>query len=444
VESCVITGWMKKAGDQVHVGDVLFSYETDKASFEEEAGTDGILLAVFFQEGDDVPCLTNVAVIGAEGESVEEFRPGSASEAPGPAKPEGPGMPEAPIGAPPAIPAGAPAEMPVGGLPEATPAGSGFASGITGISPRARSAAARLKVDAGLAAPTGPKGRIIERDVIELARSGRTGSGIGGRNTAPGQAADQILPTAGAQKTDTAAPSAPEPSASGYRDEKLSNLRKIIGRNMHESLLNLAQLTHNTSFDATAILDLRERLKAAPEWMDLPRISINDMILFAVSRSLPAYPDLNAHYLDDKIRYFDHVNIGIAVDTPRGLLVPTLFAADTKSLSQIAREAGTLARAAQDGSIHPDYLSGATFTVSNLGAFGIESFTPVINPPQTGLLGVNCITERIRTVGGVITAYPAMGLSLTYDHRAVDGAPASRYLQHLVRVLENFSLLLAG
>lgn len=425
VESCIITGWNKKVGDQVRAGDVLFAYETDKASFEEEAAVDGTLLAVFYQEGDDVPCLSNVAVIGAEGESAEEFRPGN-------------------------IPAGpaeellkvrqeerreAPQEVRQEVFPVADPAITG--AGIAGISPRARLTAERLKVNASMAKPTGPNGRIIERDVVELANSSRTGSGIGGRNPVTGQADINSLSKAEAHHESTA-----ETAASGYRDQKLSNLRMLIGRKMHESLLNMAQLTHNTSFDATAMLEFRELLKAAPEGMNLPKISINDMLLFAVSRSLLAYPELNAHYLDDTMRYFDHVNIGIAVDTPRGLLVPTLFAADTKSLAQIAAETAELIKAAQNGSINPDFLTGATFTVSNLGSFGIESFTPVINPPQTGLLGVNCITERIRTVDGVITAYPAMGLSLTYDHRAIDGAPASRYLQHLVKLLENFSLLL--
>ena len=148
--------------------------------------------------------------------------------------------------------------------------------------------------------------------------------------------------------------------------------------------------------------------------------------------------------MGDKIRYFKHVNLGIAVDTPRGLLVPTLFAAETKTLGQISAEAKALAKSAIDGSINPDFLQGGTFTISNLGLYGIESFTPVINPPQVALLGVNCITERIRTVDGQITAYPAMGLSLTYDHRAVDGAPASRFLKDLVTALEHFDLLLIG
>ena len=138
------------------------------------------------------------------------------------------------------------------------------------------------------------------------------------------------------------------------------------------------------------------------------------------------------------------MHLGVAVDTPRGLMVPTLFHADQKSLSQISAEAKALAAACQDGSINPDLLQGASFTISNLGALGVEHFTPVVNPPQAGILGVNCITERVRTVEGQLTAYPAMGLSLTYDHRALDGAPASRFLQELCTALENFNALLIG
>ena len=212
---------------------------------------------------------------------------------------------------------------------------------------------------------------------------------------------------------------------------------------MHESLANMAQLTHNSSFDATEIMAYRKKLKAAAESMELPNITVNDIIIYAASRMLKKHPDLNSHFLGDSMRYFKHVHMGIAVDTPRGLLVPTLFNADTKSLAEIAKESKELAKAAQSGSIDPSLLSGASFTISNLGNFGVEHFTPVINPPQTAILGVDCIIERVRTKDGSIEVYPAMGLSLTYDHRAVDGAPASRFLMDMRKALENFTALLS-
>ena len=412
VESCIITEWKKKVGDPVSVGDALFSYETDKSTFEEQAKVDGTLLAVFYNAEDDVPVLLNVAVIGNPGESFAEFAPDGAAAA-------------------------APAATEAATVPvvEAAPAAIATAARAEGISPRAKNAAEKLGVDPSLAAPTGPHGRVIERDVLALAKEGRLGGGVGAQTAAPEASAAAVAATA-------SAPAAV--NAMDYGEIKLPNLRRMIAKTMHDSLAEMAQLTHNTRFDATKMLAFRESLKAAPESMDLPKITINDIILFAVSRVLSKHEALNAHMMGDKIRYFKHVNLGIAVDTPRGLLVPTLFAAETKTLGQISAEAKALAKSAIDGSINPDFLQGGTFTISNLGLYGIESFTPVINPPQVALLGVNCITERIRTVDGQITAYPAMGLSLTYDHRAVDGAPASRFLKDLVTALEHFDLLLIG
>lgn len=416
VESCIIGEWFKKVGDPVQEGDILFSYETDKSSFEEPAKQAGTLLAIFYGADDDVPCLTTVGVIGEPGESYAEFAPDQAA-----GTAEAPGM-EAPA-------AKAPAAAAV-----AAPAVQAEGTALRGVSPRARNAAERLHVDPAQAQPTGPNGRVIERDIKALAQAGRTGTGLGGRVTVADQAAAPAAQAAPAvQGADTE-----------YQDVKLPNIRKVIAKSMFQSLSTMAQLTHTTSFDATCIMNFRKGLKAAPEQLQVPNITLNDIILFAASRVLPKHPDLNAHFLEDKMRYFRHVNLGIAVDTPRGLMVPTLMRAEEKSLKEIAAEAKALAAACQDGSINPDLLQGASFTVSNLGTLGIEHFTPVINPPQTGILGVDCIVERVRTVDGQITVYPAMGLSLTYDHRALDGAPASRFLQDMRAALENFQALLIG
>ena len=419
VESCIIGEWFKKVGDPVQEGDILFSYETDKSSFEEPAKQAGTLLAIFYGTDDDVPCLTTVGVIGEPGESYAEFAPDQAA-----GTAEAPGM-EAPA-------AKAPAAAAV-----AAPAAQAEGTALRGVSPRARNAAERLHVDPAQAQPTGPNGRVIERDIKALAQASRTGTGLGGRVTAADQAAAAAAPAA------QAAP-AVQGADTEYQDVKLPNIRKVIAKSMFQSLSTMAQLTHTTSFDATCIMNFRKGLKAAPEQLQVPNITLNDIILFAASRVLPKHPDLNAHFLEDKMRYFRHVNLGIAVDTPRGLMVPTLMRAEEKSLKEIAAEAKALAAACQDGSINPDLLQGASFTVSNLGTLGIEHFTPVINPPQTGILGVDCIVERVRTVDGQIAVYPAMGLSLTYDHRALDGAPASRFLQDMRAALENFQALLIG
>ncbi len=393
VESCVIGEWHKKVGDAVNVGDALFTYETDKSAFAEEAKVEGTLLAIFFEAGDDVPCLTTVAVIGRPGESAESFAPQRGNKA----------------AREPAYPAQS-AAFPTAFAPTAERA--------SGASPRARATAERMNLDVSSAAPSGPKGRVIERDVLALA-----GNRIGG--------IEQVaLPQPDAQ--------APPAAMGAYKDERMSPARRIIAKNMFESLQNTAQLTHTTSFDATEILALRARYKA-----EGVGITLNDMILFAVSRALKSCAYMNAHCLNETLRFFDHVHLGVAVDTPRGLLVPTLFNAEEKSLAEIAAEARSLAPAAREGNIPPDLLKGGTFTVSNLGAYGVEHFTPVINPPQVGILGVNCITERVRTVDGIVTVYPAMGLSLTYDHRAVDGGPASKFLQELAGALARFGALTA-
>ena len=166
------------------------------------------------------------------------------------------------------------------------------------------------------------------------------------------------------------------------------------------------------------------------------------MVLYAVSRVILNHKDLNAYYMDDFMRYFNTVNIGVAVDTNRGLLVPTVFGAEKLSLNELSKAAKSVITDAQSGNINPDKLQGATFTVTNLGSLGVESFTPVINPPQTGILGVCTITRRVKEEDGEDVTYPAMGLSLTFDHRALDGAPAAKFLKELTFALENFDLLL--
>ena len=422
VESCIITEFKVKVGDTVAAGDVLFSYETDKSSFDEAATVAGKVLAVFREEGDDVPCLENVLVIGEEGEDVSSFAP--VSEA-APTKEE----PAAP--APEAAPAAVTAPV-----AEAKPAVQAEAASGA-ISPRARLLAEKTGADLLKAVPTGPNGRIIERDVQTLVDNGLTvspaakasytnaveGTGRGGRVTLGDlKRAESNLPE--------------------YEDVKLPNIRKVIAKAMQASLSGMAQLTLNTSFDATKILALRASLKASGESFGHANITINDMILYAVSRVILNHKDLNANMLDDTMRYYNTVNLGIAVDTPRGLMVPNLFGAEKMTLNQLSRAAKTVISEAQGGTISPDKLKGGSFTVTNLGSLGIESFTPVINPPQTGILGVCAVTKRIRELDGKDVTYPAMGLSLTFDHRALDGAPAAKFLKELVFALENFDLLL--
>lgn len=405
VESCIIGTWEKKVGDSVKVGDILFTYETDKASFECESTAEGTLLEIFYNEGDEVPCLVNVCAVGNAGEDCSSLRPDGAAEAE--AKPA-------------EVAADTEKKAETVAAPVETTAVEGEKSAI---SPRARKLAERAGVDASLATPTGPNGRIIERDVRTLMDNPVAVKEVKTAHTVP----------AAAKAVDEAE----------YTDVKFSGIRRAISKSMHTSLSTMAQLTHNSSFDATTILEYRKMLKSADG--EYAGITLGDIVLYAVSRTLANHPDLNAHMLDDNnIRIFKHVNLGVAIDTPRGLMVPTIFHADEKSLLEISKEVKTLAAECREGNISPDKLTGGSFTVSNLGNLGIESFTPVINPPQTGILGVCCATDRVRKgADGSIQVYPAMVLSLTYDHRAVDGAPASRFLKELGQNLERFTALLA-
>lgn len=223
-------------------------------------------------------------------------------------------------------------------------------------------------------------------------------------------------------------------------------MRKVIAKSMHASLAESAQLTLHSSFDATDIINFRKTLKSldgsaicdspAP---GLSKISVTDIVVFATSRMLLRHKSINAHFLGDRMALFNNAHVGVAVDTPRGLLVPTIFNANSMSLAGLSAHAKELFEKTKQGTVGVDMLRGGTFTVSNLGGFGVEMFTPVINPPQTGLLGVCNVIER--TKDG--KPYPAMGLSLTFDHRALDGADAARFLKDLVEYLEKFTVCLA-
>ena len=416
VESCIMGSWKKKVGDTVKIGEPLFGYETDKAEFEANSTAEGTILEIFYNEGDEVPCLVNVCAVGNPGEDISSLRPSAEQDTPAPAAPA-----PAPAAPAPAAAAAAPSVTPQAAPAQAPAAADVRPGGKLAVSPRAKSLAERAGVDASLAVPTGPNGRIIERDIRALMESGIT-----------------------AQPAVKAASPAPAvTSEDEYEDVKFSAVRKATARSMMASLTGTAQLTLNFSFNATQIQELRAMLKGLEG--DVSKISLNDMVMFAVARTLEECHDLNANMLDDTtIRLFRNVNLGFACDTPRGLLVPVIKHADTLTLLELALEGKRLAAKAKAGELSPDEMTGGTFTVSNLGSFGCESFTPVINPPQTGILGICNIERKLKnTSDGSVQTYPAMGLSLTIDHRAVDGAPASRFMKELCSRLEHFMALLA-
>ncbi len=423
VESCIITEWKKKVGDKINVGDVLFSYETDKSAFDEAATVEGTLLKVFAGEGDDVPCLETVCIIGAEGEDISALIPKKETSATVAEEAKEEKKEAAPAKA------------------EAVATGTATEGGRLKISPRARNLAAKTDADVSKAVPTGPDGRIIERDIQKVLDAGLTVTTETAEKLLRGEKVVFAEPKAEEFHIPAAAPT----QKTGYTDEKMSQIRRTISKSMHTSLTELAQLTLSTSFDASALVALRASLKAGGEAMGIGNITYNDMILFAVAKTLATgkYKALNANLIGgDTMRYFEGVHLGIAVDTERGLMVPTVFDAQKLTLAELAKQAKALAADCQSGKANPDVLRGASFTISNIGPTGIESFTPVINPPQTAILGVCSLTKRIKEKDGAPVFYPCIPLSLTIDHRAVDGAPAAKFLSELVRNLENFNLLL--
>lgn len=428
VESCIITSWQKKKGDVVKEGDILFSYETDKSAFDEPSQFSGTILEILAPEGDVTPCLAPVCVIGEPGEDYSALLPKSEKA-------------ENSVDTP-----AAEAEEAKAPAVEATAAVTESSGDRIFISPRAKNLALKTGVDMTQVKPTGPHGRIIERDINKALDAGFTATTSAVEDFLAGRAvAAPEVKTEERVFEQTPAAKAAVPCEStddllAYTEEPMSNVRRVIAKAMHASLSEMAQLTLNSSFDATNLLAYRARLKESGEALGLSKITINDMILYAVARVLPKYPEINANLIDNTFRKYKHANVGMAVDTERGLLVPVIFGAETLPLAEISKRAKELAGSAREGKLSPDEMTNGSFTVSNLGSMGVESFTPVINPPQTAILGVCCTTNRLKADGKV---YPAMGLSLTFDHRAVDGAPAAKFLKELCEALENFDLLLA-
>ncbi|WP_423126293.1 dihydrolipoamide acetyltransferase family protein [Gaoshiqia sp. Z1-71] len=424
VETCIIGEWYKQVGDQVKAGEILFSYETDKASFEEEAKEDGELLAVFYESGDEVPVLSNVAVLGKKGEATDEFRPGG-----------GPTPVVSEVVQEHAAPAEDKKEVVLADRP----------AGTVKISPRAKVMAEAMGVPCDQVMGTGPHGRIIARDVEAAAEAlpkltplaqekakaeslipSKETTGLGGRVGA----ADLITynPVYG----------------DDFEVKKLTNIRKLIAKAMHQSLQNSAQLTHHMSADARRVMALRKQFKKKLEAGEISQnITINDLVCFAVIKALKKFPQVNTHFIGDSMRWFKKVHLGLAVDTERGLMVPAIKNADDLSIEGLSSQLSTVAGQCRKGNIDPELLKpeAASFTVSNLGNYGVEMFTPVINLPQTAILGVCTIVPRPKDLGdGVYGFVPMMGLSLTYDHQALDGGEATLFLKEIKDQIENLSI----
>jgi pyruvate dehydrogenase E2 component (dihydrolipoamide acetyltransferase) len=452
VESCAILGWKKKVGDAVKTGEVVCEVETDKATFEVESPATGTLLAIFHEAGDQVPVLEAIAAIGAPGEDVSSLR--SASAAPSVAAP-------ATAPAPAARPSAAPTAQTASAV---GPAAIGPVTvGLAAASPRARALAAAKGVPLDGIAGSGPRGRIIERDV-RSALEGRqpltpaarekaaslgpaavpeAGTGIGGRVRAVDIAAGGPAAPRAAAGGAAAAPAARRAATGTFTDVPVKGVRKLIADRMLASLATTAQLTLNSSAPARQLQELRRLFKESPAELGLAGISINDLVHLVAVRTLLSHPELNATFDGVTIRRYDDVHLGFATDTPRGLVVPVIRNAHSLTLRQLAAEAARLAKGCREGGVKPDELAGGTFTVTNLGALGIESFTPVLNVPQVAILGVCAIRPEAVQDGDEIVFQPRLGLSLTINHQVVDGAPGARFLQALSAAFAGLPALLA-
>jgi pyruvate dehydrogenase E2 component (dihydrolipoamide acetyltransferase) len=412
VEECLIAKWRKRKGERVSAGEVVVEIETDKAIFEVAAPADGTVLETFFDEGALVPVFTNLFVLGEPGESPDAFRPQGA------AQPAAEAAPEAVPAAGPAAPtAERVAERPV---PDG-PAGA--------FSPRARRFAEEHGFHTAAVAGSGPGGRVLEEDLRKLYHSGQRVSSLAQKQMQEGMVAGgEGSGTGGMVLSGDLVPPA----------TRVSGIREKIARRMRESLAGTAQYTLTSSANAGGLLLVRAKVKASKRVAD---ININDLVTFCTIQALLEIPDLNVEFIDGRIVWHAEVNIGFACDTPRGLMVPVIRNAHTLTAGELSLKMKELSVQAVKGAISPDDLSGATFTLSNLGSFGIESFTPLLNPPQVAILGVNTIQLKPVRREGRIEFIDSIGLSLTLDHQIIDGAPGARFLKVVREKIENVESL---
>jgi len=409
----VIVKWLKKEGDFVAKGEPLFEVETDKLTNTIESNAEGILLKIAVQEGETVPTFTPVAYVGEEGEKIEEVS--------APASAETEAASSAPAEAAPAAPA----------FSSAKPSGK--------ISPAARKLAKDNNIDISLITPERPEKGISLSDVEAfLANPEPLASGLAKKMAAEsGVDLGSVQADGRIMSSDVKAHMTASGQVAAEERVPMDAMRKVIARRMSESRQISPEVTFDISVDMTA-------MKAAKEGFakDGLKVSYTDLLVSVVSRLLAKHPILNCSVEDETIVYKHYVNMGLAVALPNGLVVPVIKNSHIKGLSEISNEIRDLATAALEGRLSPDNMQGGTFTITNLGMFGIESFTPIINQPEVAILGVNAMKDTVVFVDGEITVKPIMKFSLVADHRAVDGAVAAEFLAKLKQVLEHPASLL--
>ncbi len=390
MEEGTLVAWHKQVGDKVEAGELLAEIETDKAVMEFQSFFDGTLLHIGLQDGEAVPVDVIIAIIGEEGEDYQAIL---ANEKAGVTTSE-------------EIPSAEVLETVAAPLQTAATADN---DSRVKASPLAKAMAKEENIDLNQIKGSGDEGRIIKRDIADY---------IAQKTAAPVAAA----PTAIA---------VPAPDGD-YEDVPLSQMRKVIARRLGESKFAAPHFYLTMEICMDKLMAMRGEVKKLTD----TKISFNDFIVKAVAKSLKQHKAINASWLGDKIRYYNYVNIGVAVAIDEGLVVPVIRHTDTKSLSQIATEIRTLAGKARERKITPDEMTGNTFTISNLGMFGIDEFTAIINAPDACILAVGCISPRLVMVDGEVKESNFMKVTLSCDHRVVDGAKGSQFLQTLRDTLE--------
>lgn len=409
--------WLKNEGDTIAKGDVLAEVETDKAVMELTARGDGVLRARLAAEGDTRPVGELLAVIAAKDENIDAL----VKKAPVTAA----ATAAAAVAAPAVVAPGAPAAPVAPKAPSAPEAPAAPAAenggGRARSSPLARRLATERGLDVAAVHGSGPGGRVIRRD-IEAAAS---------MELAPDATRTDPTVTPGART----APTAPRTGAAGdFQDVPLTLIRKTIARRLSESNGPIPTFFLTADFDLTSVRELRAQMIAMGDEF---KVSYNDIILKAVATALRQHPEVNAHWLGDSIRRHHRVHLGMAVAVEDGLITPIIADADTKRISEIGRESRELARRARERKLAPEEYTGATATVSNLGMFGIDEFTAIINPPEVAIFAIGAVGEVPVVIDGELAVRTRVRITMSCDHRAVDGATGAKFMQTLRRLIEN-------
>jgi len=413
MEEGVIASWLVKEGDTLKSGDVIAEVETDKATMELDNYVDGILLHIGVQEGDAVPIDGIIAIVGEKGESIEDILKAEKSKPAAEAKDESPKEEAtAPISAPASSPAPAVA-------PAATPIASNSSNGRIKASPLAKSLAKENGIDISAVIGSGDEGRIIKRDIEAYLKSGGSQTSASGSASTSGPAPIVNLPqVVGTEQ---------------FREEKVSQMRKTIAKRLSQSKFGAPHFYLTMDIRMDKAIEARKGMNEVSP----VKISFNDMVIKAAAVALRQNPAVNSSWLEDRIRYNEHINIGMAVGIDDGLMVPVIRFADNKTLSHIAAETRQLAGKARDKNLSLDEMQGNTFTISNLGMFGIDEFTAIINPPDSCILAVGGIRKEPVWENDTWAPANKMKVTLSCDHRVVDGVVGSKFLMTLRDLLED-------